>query len=421
MAVAEAAAAVEIAAHKRHFERSSVYLIINTALSGGLGTLFWLLAARIYPEEQVGPAVAAASLLLALAFAAQLNLPTALSRFLPSAGDAKRSMVWFCYRISFGGGVLCGVVLIAATYLLGGQLFAGGRMPLILVLAISVPVWTIFAMQDSVMIAARSSGIVPIENAVSTIAKFAVLPIGIVLGLGDGSGILLAWTVPTLIAIPAVNYIIFTRILKRPKVPARMASHRKFVGYALRDFPGAILYLFSLRLIPLIIVSGGNRLDGAYIGLPWTILTVAALALPTLSRSLLAELSHEDSDTQSLLRRANRLVLRLVLPAAVAAALLAHPVMRVAGGHYASRGAPVLAWGILGLVPAALVESQLATLRFQGAVTTCSFIQAARAIGLVGGVVVLLQVDNASGIGIVLLVVNAVAAVVGWLTTRHRT
>jgi O-antigen/teichoic acid export membrane protein len=274
-------------------------------------------------------------------------------------------------------------------------------------------------MQDSVMIAVRSSGIVPIENAVSTIAKFAVLPLGI--GLAYGSGILLAWTVPTLIAIPAINYLIFTRILKKPSAPTRMSERRRFVSYALRDFPGAILYLFSLRLVPLLIVAGGNKLDGAYIGLPWTILTVAALALPTLSRALLAELSHADSDTQSLLVRANRLVLWLVLPAAVLSALLAHPVMRVAGGHYASRGAPVLAWGILGLVPAALVELQLALLRFRGAVTTCSIIQATRAITLVGGVVFLLHVGNASGIGIVLLVVNTCAAAAGWATTKKRT
>ncbi|MDP9074631.1 MAG: hypothetical protein M3N98_10745, partial [Actinomycetota bacterium] len=269
----------------RHFERTTVYLIINTALSGGLGTLFWLVAARLYPADQVGPAVAAASLLLALAFGAQLNLPTALSRFLPTAGDTRRAMVWYCYRVSMAVGTLFGALLVGLTVLRGGTLFNGARLPLIIVLAISVPVWTIFAMEDSVLIAARRSGIVPIENATSTIAKFAVLPL--CLAMAGGSGILFAWTVPTLVAIPIVNWIIFTRVLTRPATPAPMPARRQFVAYALRDFPGAVLYLFSLRLVPLIIVVVRSKADGAYIALPWTILMVAALALPALSRSLL--------------------------------------------------------------------------------------------------------------------------------------
>lgn len=401
---------------KRHFERSSLYLIANTAFTGGLGALFWLVAARYYPVDKVGPAVAASSLLLALAFASQCNLPTALSRFLPAAGDANRSMVLFCYGVSVAGGTLCGAVLIVLTFILGGELFKGGGLPLIVVLAIAVPVWTIFAMEDSVLIAVRHSGIVPVENSLATLAKFALLPLG--LGLADGSGILLAWTLPTLIAIPVVNFVIFTRFVKRPPQPTPMADRRRFVTYAMRDFPGAILYLFSLRLVPVIIVALGSKQDGALIGLPWTIVTVAALALPTLSAALLVELSHLDADVDSLRRRANRLIVGLVLPAAVVAALVAHPVMAVAGGHYARRGAPVLAWGILGLVPAAMVESRLAFLRFRGKVTVCSVIQTARALSLVAGVVVLLELGNASAIGAALLVVNSATAVVCWLVTR---
>ncbi len=416
MAVAAADTDSTVEPRKRHFERANLYLVINTVFTGGLGTLFWLLAARLYPEDQVGPAVAASSLLLALAFAAQFNLPTALSRFLPAAGESRRSMVLFCYGASLAGGTFCGLALIGLTLVLGGQLFKGGQMPLIAVLAIFLPVWTIFAMEDSVLIAARRSGIVPIENTLATVAKFAILPLAI--GLADGSGILLAWTLPTLLAIPIVNYVLFTRVLTRPAQPAPMQERRRFVGYALRDFPGTILSLFSLRLVPVLIVAIASKRDGAVIGLPWTILTVAALALPTLSQALLVELSHLGADIRSLLRRANRLVVRLVLPVTVVCALLARPVMAIAGRGYASQGAPVLAWGTLAMVPAAMVETRLALLRYQGRVTTASWVQAFRALFLLGGVVVLLELGHASAIGVVLLAVNGATVVLGTLVTR---
>lgn len=401
---------------RRHYERANIYLITNTAVTGGLGVLFWLVAARLAPEAQVGPAVAASSLLLALAFSAQLNLPTALSRFLPSADDSRRSMALFCYQVSFGVGAVCGVVLIGLTVVLGGHLFNGGGLPLILVLAIFLPLWTIFAMEDSILIAARRSALVPIENALAALAKFAVLPLAV--GMADGSGILLAWVLPIVIAIPIVNYVLFTRVLGRPAHPAPMADRRGFVTYALRDFPGTTLSVLAPRLIPVLIVAITTKQAGAVIGLPWSILTVAALTMPTLSQALLVELSHRETDTSALLRRANRLIFTVVFPITVVCALLARPVLAIAGHGYASQGAPVLAWGTLAMVPAAVVETRLALLRFQGRVSLSSWIQAVRAFLLLGGVVVLLALRHSSGIGVVLLIVNAATALLGTVVTR---
>lgn len=391
----------------RHFERSSLALVANTILTGGLGTVFWLVAARLFPESVIGPAVATSSLLLAIGFAAQLNLATALSRFLPGEGHNQRQMVLGAYAIAG----LCGCVLalgvLAVAAARGGEIVEGGDVALAIVLAASIPVWVVFALQDAALVAVRRSAWVPIENALVNVAKVAVLPVA---AAWDASAaVLLAWTVPTVLAIAPVNAALFHRFLARGR---KVIGRGQLLGYAVRDLPGALLFLGSLRVIPLIVLESGEPLDAAYVGLPWTIITVAALALPALSRSLLAELSHGDTDADELLGRVNRLVLGGMLPLAVIAALLADPVLRIAGSAYADRGSGVLAWGIVGLVPAALIECRLAALRFRDKVSMATAVQSTRALALVAGVVALIQSGRTPDIGVAFAAINALALVV---------
>ena len=65
---------------------NALVLMGNTGLSAGLGFIFWALAARLYPPDQVGLASATISAAVFIATLAQLGLPTALIRFSPDAG-----------------------------------------------------------------------------------------------------------------------------------------------------------------------------------------------------------------------------------------------------------------------------------------------------------------------------------------------
>ncbi|HEX9991678.1 MAG TPA: hypothetical protein VGB14_01995 [Acidimicrobiales bacterium] len=391
----------------RHFERTSLHVLVNTVVTGGLGTLFWIVAARIYPAADVGSAVAAASLLLLLAFLAQLNLSTSISRFLPGGGPSQRAIVRDSYGLALVAAAGLGVVVLLVAAARGGALVEGSGWGLSVALALAIPVWVVFALQDVVLIALRRSAWVPGENVATTVAKFLVLPVLLALG---STGILVAWTLPALVAVPIVNRVVFRRFLRPGNAPVQ--DRQAMLGYALRDLPGAALWFVALRLVPVIVLEWRGQVDAAYIGLPWTILAVAALALPALSRALLAELSQEGADSAALVRHSTRLVVRLMLPACAVAGVLAWPVLGLAGGDYAARGAGVLAWGAVGLVPGALLESRLAVLRFHDRVVLASAVQAARAVLLLGSVVALVAAGGTEHIGLAFLLVNlAVAAV----------
>ncbi|WP_436794065.1 lipopolysaccharide biosynthesis protein [Actinospongicola halichondriae] len=398
-----------------HLERSSIYVLLNTAATGALGTVFWLVAARFSDESDVAAAVAAASILISAAFLCQLNLPTGLSRFLPAAGADQESLVRRAYLVTLGASGVAALGVLGAGALRGGPVVDGGSTLLTVVLAVSVPVWVIFALQDGVLVTLRESKWVPVENVVTTLAKYALLPVCV--GVGGGAGILIAWTAPALAGIVVVTWFLFRRVLPRLQQtltgPATTGvAVGPLLAYSLRDFPGAALQLLSLRLVPVLVLELGNDGDGAYIGLPWTILTVAVLVLPMLSRALLSELSHDGAETDELMRRATRLVLWGLLPATALGALLVGPLLSVAGSEYADRGTVILAFGALGVAPAAYVECRLALLRFHHRVAHSGVFQSIQAVALLAAVVALLLTDHVRYLGVAFLAVNVVAALV---------
>src|ERR687886_313238 len=66
--------------------RNGYALMLSDGTTSALGFLYWVLAARCYAAETVGLNAAAISTLLLLSGIAQLNLSTALIRFVPIAG-----------------------------------------------------------------------------------------------------------------------------------------------------------------------------------------------------------------------------------------------------------------------------------------------------------------------------------------------
>lgn len=388
--------------NERHLEKSTVAVLGNTVATGALGTAFWLLAGRLFEPSTVGAVIAASSLLIALSFVAQLNLATAFSRYLPAAGSDQRHIVQSCYRLALGGAMIAGGITMTIGLLRGGSIVDGGDLSLTIITALSIPVWVVFALQDGALVAVRKAHWLPLENGITTLAKLALLPL-LLLVPGE-SGILIAWTLPAVPAILYINRRLFGELLEdgtTDPVPIR-----PMVQYATSDLAGAMATMLSLRLVPLIVVEviGGD--DAAYVAVPWSILTVAALALTAISRLMLSEMSHEPERAAKVARRTTKLVMMIFVPGALIGAPLAYPLLRLASPQYASQGVWVLMFGILGLIPAALAECRMARMRYAGKMVQVTKKQIIRAASLLIGVVAVLIADRPELIGVVFLVVS---------------
>ena len=86
--------------------RNAYALLLSDASTSALGIVFWFLAAHHYTTEQVGLASAAISAMVLVSGVAQLNLASAMMRFIPQAGRAALRLVGVAYA---------GCVVMAAT------------------------------------------------------------------------------------------------------------------------------------------------------------------------------------------------------------------------------------------------------------------------------------------------------------------
>jgi hypothetical protein len=292
----------------------------------------------------------------------------------------------------------------------------GGDLSLTLTLAISVPLWAVFALQDGALVAMRQSKWLPIENSLTAALKLLLLPA--TAAFAAVSGILLAWVVPIVPAILIVNRYLYRNLLN-PGSTA-VPDHRVVLRYALGDLAGLVLMMASLRLVPLYVVEAEGSRAGAYIGVSWSILAVSALALPAISQLALSEMSHHPQEASQVLHRLTRFVLKIFVPGAIVGALLASSILRIAGKRYAEGGSSVLAWGLIGLVPAALVECELAALRFRGSMARITALQTFRAATLLLGVVAITSAGHADLIGLIFAMVNLVTWVAALLVVQPR-
>ncbi len=413
MTVAESS---EIAAPSR-LGRQTTSLLANTGLNGVLGILFWLLAGRLGTTRDVALAIAVSSLVVLLSLMTQLNLSASLSRFIGVAGRGQRAMVAFCYRLAMGGCLAVAVAVILLAAVRNGELVRAADWGIVALLVVGVPLWTAFALQDNVLLAARRAAWIPVENATAAVLRLALLPM---LAGAGAVGIFGAYLLPAVPAVALVSWLFLVRLPKGAPLPP--PARRRIVWFAVAGLPGALATAAALRIVPVLILEFQGPDEAAFVILPWTVLTVALLALPALSLVLLAELSAPGADPGHVLYRSRRLLVLLV-PVCALAALLAHPALSIAGPGYAENGSLLLISGVLALIPAAVTEAKIAVLRFGGRPGWATCVQVTRAALLLSAATVLALTDHLSLLGVAVVLAYGAGwtcsiVMVHWLTTR---
>ncbi len=339
-----------------------------------------------------------------LSMLTQLNLGAALSRFIGSAQRAQRALVGLCYLVALGCSLGVAVMIVGVAALRDGAIVSGADWMIVAALAAGVPLWTAFALQDSVLVAIRRAPWVPMENAAAALLRLALLPL---LAGAGAIGIFAAFVLPAIPAVAAIWLLLLPRI-PHGQAPQPHAA-RQLVTFAVVGLPGVLATAAALRLVPTLILEVRGPDQAAFIGLPWTVVTVALLAMPALALALLVELSAPEADVGRVLVKARRFILTLV-PLCATAALLSYPVLLVAGPDYAARGFLVLAGGVLALVPAAATETTIALLRLRGRPGAATGVQVFRAAVLLGATTALALLDQLWLLGAAVMLSYAV----GW-------
>lgn len=392
--------------------RNGYALMLNTGITGLLGLVYWLLAARHYPAADVGRASAAYAAMSLLSGFTAHNIVGVLIRFIPQWGRRTRSLVALVYLSSSVASVAITIPFLLTIRHWGRSFgFLAGLVPGI-AFAGCVVAWAIFTLQDGVLTGLRSAIWVPLENGL-----FGVLKIILLLALAAAlpvTGIEISWMLPVVVSLPLVNILIFGRLIPRHmrltagRTPVPAGKIRQFLA---GDYAGNVSGLAITNLVPVVVAARIGPGMNAYFYMTWMIIGTLDLLSVNMAMSLTVEGAFDEGKLAHDCQVAVRRTLLFLVPIAGALIAFAPWALSFFGPGYAANGAPVLELLAAATLPKALIELYLGALRAQSRVALVALVSILRGIGLLGLALLLTGGMGITGVGVAVLASQAVIAV----------
>jgi O-antigen/teichoic acid export membrane protein len=400
--------------------RDGMALVLSSAVSSGIGMLFWVLAARLFDPDTVGVNSAALSAMTLLGSAAHLNLGNAILRFVPVA-ERRGALVAGCFAVGAGVAVMLGLGFAVGAGVWAPELVAAFGHPILIVFfVISTPIWTLFVLQDAALTAIKRADLVLAENVVFALLKIGLLAVAAWLGLAGG--IAAGWVVATLlIVIAVVGWL--TWALRTAAVPARSAAQPvtvrdlgEFVG---ADYAGNICWQAAVFGLPLVVIFLAGADGAAVYGVVWQIAFALYLVVIGMGKSMVAHAAVGGAAAAGRARRGmERKAMTLMVPGVAVVAIGSYPILWVFGSTYAQTGTILLVLLALSAIPNVVTNSAVWEARVRRDRAVLVGVPATLSAAVIVGTVVLVPAMGVTGAGWAWLVAQSVLAAVILLRRR---
>jgi O-antigen/teichoic acid export membrane protein len=315
--------------------QNAVALMISSVGSAVLGVAFWGIAAHLATATAVGRMSAEITAMILLATVAQLSFGTIFERFLPVAGEQTRSFIIRAY-------VMCIICAFALTSIYAFSGLAHSFLPSAFVwralFVAAVVLWTIFALQDSVLIGLRASKWVPLENIVFGAMKLALLPI--LIAASPDQGIFLAWSVPVILTLIAVNWYIFrTRVPEHMLLKAQsetLPRSKELIVLAGAQYATLLYSMITPAVVTLIVIQRLGAVANAHYYMPALITGSLSVFLLSVYKSFVVEAASEPHALRHHTNVAIGTMSAVLVPSVLIGVIFAPFILRIVGSTYAT-------------------------------------------------------------------------------------
>jgi len=353
----------------RALTRGGIALICNSALTSILGIAYWLVAAHLMRRADLGRGSALLSAILIVSALAQLNYSRALSGLLPKAGNNATKILARAYARVVILSIILGLAFATLAPLVSSKFTYVTALPAFaLLFALSVPLYSIFSLEDTVLATVRRAVIIPFENSAFGVLKIMLLfALMLVHGMPISLAIVASWTLPLVFIIIPINIYIFRR-----GVPQAVSSFpenltRKEGAWVRYDFAGYLFWLLGTVPLPVIVVIVLGPVSTAVFYIPFTIVC----AIDVLSLNLGNQLTAEMSRTRGQFRHPTILFVWRVWGAIAAFSLgmiaMAPYILDLFGAQYRSTGTTVFRVLMLAALPRSILFLGIAVARARAA------------------------------------------------------
>ncbi|OWY79987.1 hypothetical protein B9C99_20175 [Rhodococcus sp. BUPNP1] len=409
--------------------RNGMLLTLSAVMSAAIGFGYWAIVARHYDAGTVGTNSAAISMAMLTAAVAQLNLASAMARFVPTAGRSTRRLVAGAYLVTTAFALLIAVGTVLLVPVISPETSFLDHPETQLLFVVGTVGCTLFVLQDGVLAGLRRTVLVPIENVAVALIKIGMVVV--FAALVPATGIFLSWAASLLISIPILGAYLFLWAIPRHAAATEKRGSLPPLGQLSRfvtaDYVGAVCSIGAATLMPIVVLSRLGSVETAYFSIAWAIANTIHLVNVNLGMSLVVETAADQSELTHKARQVMLHSARLVIPVVVGLLILAPFILGIFGAEYRA-GSDVLRLMALAAIPNIVVVTAISSARARRRLKLLLAIQIANIVLTLGLALVLLEPFGLTGAGLALLVSQTSIACVLllrrnlWLSTpRSRT
>ncbi len=316
---------------------NSIYLFINNILGAAVGFLFWIVAANLFSETEIGIATALLSASSLIAGISNLGLGLALIRYINQLSNKEgdelinTSICWS----------LLTTVLISAVYLLlltkstSVLSFITNNSIWNLVFVLGTAAMVLVTLTDQILLAHFSGKIVFLRSLIMHLIKLT-FPLFLIFILNGPEAVFITFTIASLASTGFSSFQLKRNL--RPKYVFKpnlnfILDNHNILGYALSNHIGSYFISLPYMIAPLIIIERFGETIAAqfYIGSMMAML-INSLAM-SLSTSAFIQGSTKEGDTTPLIR-ALKIMALIILPITIVLYLASPLILKLFGSSY---------------------------------------------------------------------------------------
>ncbi len=360
---------------------NSLYMMASTAMVSGSGFFLWMIAARLYPESQVGLATALVSITSFIMSLSILGFNYSIIRFLPKS-RYKHQLLSSSLLVVGLAAALCSIVFLSLLPLFSPQhAFIRENPAMMLVFLFFTIAVSIDFATEAVFLALRKGKYIFYKNVGIVFLKL-LLPV-LLVPLG-AFGLYMAWAVSISSALLVSSYVLLKKFGFKFKPSFRKIDLKQLLKFSFTNYIVSLTGIAPAMILPLVIANTINVESAAYFYIAFMIANLLYTIPYAATQSLFAEGSHNEKKFMLNIKKAIKLLSILLLPAILFLLTFGHFILLIFGKSYSTEGMQFLELLAIAGIPMALNYIGLTILNIR------KKLQSLLVINILGAVAVLL-------------------------------
>jgi len=324
--------------------RNATYLILNTAATGILGFVFWILAARFYPAEEVGLASAVIAVAAFLTTLATLGMDFGLVRYISGAGKNYAVLVNSCLTAGGLVAIVASLVFLAGLKTWSPDLvfLRQDILPLVIFIVLVVT-WTLYTLLHNVFVAQQRADVTlwqSIAQGLIRIVLVVTLPASLY-----ASGIITAYGAAFVIAVIVSMLILLPWLRKgyRPSLVIKKEVITQIARFSSANFVAGLVTKVPTVVLPLMVIGLLGAEQNAYFYMAYGVISNAVFLIPAgISLSLFAEGSKDEAKLGDYVKKSLKFSFLILVPLIILVFLVGDKILLLFGKAYSAEATRLL-------------------------------------------------------------------------------